>query len=494
MISIQTNIDSLLAQQNLSVNNQFQSNTIQQLTSGYRINSSADDAAGLSVANGYRNQIAELNQGVLNANQGVSQLQIIDGGLSNISQMLDRLQTLATESASTTFTGNRQTLDTEYQGLLTEIGRQADNIGLGDNNASNAIDLGVYIGGGQSAEANSSVNVNLTGKSVSATGLGLAGTSVLTTQPVAIGTVPAQLIAPLDVDTFNVQTASGFHQITLEGKSGDTLQGQVNELNAQMNVIGINASLNTQGILQLQSASAFSVSASSDSANQAFDLVDSVNGGTGPDVEQNAGLYNLGYTPAAGDNFTISVGSSSTQNITLPDAADTTDVNTINQALQAAGITTVTAVLDESTSDGANPPNCTGISLQGSTAFTVIPGANTDVANAFTGTLAPAGEINPVTSGGSPPNEAINAITQAVQNLGTVQGIVGAGENTLNYAINLAQSQITSFSSAQSQIRDANVAQQAANLTKAQVLQQASIAAMAQANQEPQAVLALLKQ
>ena len=97
MISIQTNIDSLLAQQNLSVNSQFQSNTIQQLTSGYRINSSADDAAGLSVANGYRNQIAELNQGVLNANQGVSQLQIIDGGLSNISQMLDRLQTLATE-------------------------------------------------------------------------------------------------------------------------------------------------------------------------------------------------------------------------------------------------------------------------------------------------------------------------------------------------------------------------------------------------------------
>jgi flagellin len=108
MISIQTNLDSLIAQQNLSVNNAFQSNTIQQLTSGYRINSSSDDAAGLSVANGYRNQIAELNQGVLNANQGVSQLQIIDGGLSNISQMLDRLQTLATESASTTFTGNRQ--------------------------------------------------------------------------------------------------------------------------------------------------------------------------------------------------------------------------------------------------------------------------------------------------------------------------------------------------------------------------------------------------
>ena len=81
-----------------------------------------------------------------------------------------------------------------------------------------------------------------------------------------------------------------------------------------------------------------------------------------------------------------------------------------------------------------------------------------------------------------------------MQSLGSVQGIVGAGENTLNYAINLAQSQITSFSSAQSQIRDSNVAAEAADLTKAQVLQQASIAAMAQANQEPQAILALLKQ
>src|SRR5580692_6874308 len=98
MISIQTNTDSLIAQQNLNVNSQFQSNTIQQLTSGYRINSSSDDAAGLAVANQYRDQIAELNQGVLNANDGTSQLQIIDGGLNNISTMLNRLQTLATES------------------------------------------------------------------------------------------------------------------------------------------------------------------------------------------------------------------------------------------------------------------------------------------------------------------------------------------------------------------------------------------------------------
>jgi len=111
MISIQTNIDSLDAQQNLNIDDNFQSKTIQQLTSGYRINSSGDDAAGLAIANGYRSSVAELNQGVLNANDGISQLQIVDGGLNNISTILDRLKTLATESASSTFTGSRATLN-----------------------------------------------------------------------------------------------------------------------------------------------------------------------------------------------------------------------------------------------------------------------------------------------------------------------------------------------------------------------------------------------
>src|SRR6478752_3385776 len=112
--SIQTNVNSLIAQENLRVNSNFQSQTIQRLTSGYRINSSADDAAGLAVANKFRSDTAELTQGVRNANDGISTLQILDGGLNNISKMLDRMKTLATQSASSTFTGNRDTLNDEY--------------------------------------------------------------------------------------------------------------------------------------------------------------------------------------------------------------------------------------------------------------------------------------------------------------------------------------------------------------------------------------------
>ena len=147
----------------------------------------------------------------------------------------------------------------------------------------------------------------------------------------------------------------------------------------------------------------------------------------------------------------------------------------INAALTAAGITGVGAVLDAGSATGQ-------ISLEGSSAFT---------ATTATGTLG--GTVAPTGTGGNP-TAAINAITAAVQILGTAQGIVGAGENKLNYAISLATSQITNFSSAQSQIRDANVAQEAANLTQSQVIEQASIAAMAQANQEPQAILKLLQQ
>jgi flagellin len=88
---------------------------------------------------------------------------------------------------------------------------------------------------------------------------------------------------------------------------------------------------------------------------------------------------------------------------------------------------------------------------------------------------------------------ALAKVNGAVTLLGSVQGRVGAAQNKLQYAIQLAQAQISNFSAAESRIRDADMASEAANLTKSQVLQQASLAALAQANTAPQAVLALLR-
>lgn len=273
-LSLQTNVTSLVAQQNLANNTNSLDGAITQLTSGFRINKSGDDAAGLAVANGFRANVAELQQGVRNANDGQAILQTIDGGLNNISTILNQLQTLATQSATDTFSGSRATLDQEFQTLLGEIDRQAGNVGLASGGTYNA-SLSVYIGGGNT-QANSQVTINLSGSAnqVDSTGLGLNGKKVDTTT------------------------------------------------NAKA---------------------------------------------------------------------------------------------------------------------------------------------------------------------------AITAITASVQALGLVQGTVGDGENDLTYAIGLANSQITNDSAAESNIRDANVAQAAAKLTASQVLQQSSVAALAQANSEPQALLKLLQ-
>jgi len=278
MLSIQTNVATLYGQQNLSVNSAFQQTTISRLTSGYRINSSADDAAGLAVANGLRGQRNELTQGVRNANDGVSQLQIIDGGLNNVSQILDRLRTLATQSASGTFTGDRTVLNQEFTNDLSELDRQAGNIGL--NTGGNYLQsLSVYIGGG-------------------------------------LGTNNGNII----------------------------------------------------------------------------------------------------------------------------------------------GSTTETIDLSASTADS------TGLSLNGSAVDTAAHAQS-----------------------------ALSAIETAVVSLGKIQGAVGAGINQLGFAISLGQSQITNYAADESRIRDADVASEAANLSKSQVLMQSSMAALAQANQIPQSVLKLLQ-
>jgi flagellin len=176
MISIQTNVNSLIAQQNLSVTSAFQSKTIAQLTSGYRINQSGDDAAGLAVANKFRSTVAELTQGVANGNDATAQLQIMDGGMSNISSILDRLKTLATQSASGTFTGSRTTLNSEFQNDITEIDRQAQSIGL-NSGGTFAQSLSVYLGqgSGSASLANAQVGLDLSSATVDSQSLGLKG-------------------------------------------------------------------------------------------------------------------------------------------------------------------------------------------------------------------------------------------------------------------------------------------------------------------------------
>ena len=181
---------------------------------------------------------------------------------------------------------------------------------------------------------------------------------------------------------------------------------------------------------------------------------------------------------------------SGTKTVTL----DGTNAGTVANAISA-----INTALDGSGVFAVKDAAGTGISLQSGSSFSVNETAYTAGAGGGTGAAfgsVGAKSVTAASNSASNTGNAIAALTAlqtAVTNLGLVQGKVGAGQNKLNYAVNLAQSQITNYSAAQAGIRDADVAAQAANLTKAQVLQQASLAALAQANSAPQAVLSLLR-
>jgi flagellin len=492
-ISIQTNVASLNAQYFIGQNQKFQNTAIQQLASGYKINNSADDPAGLALANQYAGEITQLRAGVQNASDGASTLQIADGGLNNISQIIARLQTLASESASGTFQGSRATVNDEYQGLLAELNRQAANIGLNAGGVNNT-NLTVYTGG-TSNQANAQISVDLSGanNAVDAASLGIGNTSVagggtgITGNTIRLDdSATTFLAASAQTLTFNLNTGSGNQTVSVvvnptsdpAGLSGSAVIGS---LNTSLAAYGITASISSSGYLQFGGTTAFTVSAAAPvgagnaittagaAVNSANYNVDTgafssapITAGTETDVIQNAkGTFTLNLTSA--DN-------------TVPLAlAD------INSQLAGSGVYAV--------ADAAG----TGISLQSAAVFSVNQTASA------TGSVFTTPGANPVTAASASASNtgsalaALAALTNAISALGLVQGIVGAGENKLQYATNLAQSQITNYSAAESDIRDADVAAAAANLTKAQVLQQTSLAALSQANSAPQAVLSLLK-
>jgi flagellin len=128
--SVVSNITSAYAQTNLQATQLGLQKALSRLSSGFRINQSGDDAAGLAVANGYRNTAATLTQGIRNANDGMSKLNIKDGALSNISNLLDRLTTLAAQAASVASGVAGAKLNTEFKSVVAEIAREATVAGL----------------------------------------------------------------------------------------------------------------------------------------------------------------------------------------------------------------------------------------------------------------------------------------------------------------------------------------------------------------------------
>ena len=253
MFSLQTNIASLTAQNNLTSTQMQLQKAETQLSSGLRINSSADDASGLAIANRDQLDDTDLQVGIQNGNTAVNNLQTIDGSMSNITSLLDRAMTLASQSASNTFTGSRTSLNSEFQSVLNEITREAAAAGVGTastgtTNGANLASQKVFIGNTQSNTSSSVSYLTVdVAQAVDAQGLGLTTSTTGTTN------IDISSASDAQAAVTSIQTAIGTlgtAQATV-GSSMDTLQYAVSQAQTMdTNVVASESSIRDANIAQ----------------------------------------------------------------------------------------------------------------------------------------------------------------------------------------------------------------------------------------------------
>jgi len=219
MSVINTNVKSLIAQNAITVNNRSLTKAMEQLSTGKRINSAADDAAGLAIASKMTSQIRGLNQAVRNANDGISLLQTAEGATQEVTNMLQRMRELAVQAANDTYsTNDRSALQLEYDALSDEITRIHENTRWNDMNIFNSAATSA-IGSAGSVTLQVGMNgsasdaITVTFQSIAASALGVSGLSLssYTSASSAIATIDAAIE---EIDSFRATLGANINRLT----------------------------------------------------------------------------------------------------------------------------------------------------------------------------------------------------------------------------------------------------------------------------------------
>jgi flagellin len=224
-LSVLNNISSLVAENQLNSTQTNLQNTLTQLSSGSRINTGADDAAGLAIANGLQANVTALNQSVANANNGVGALQVADGALGQVTTLLNRAVTLATEaSTGTVSAAQRGTIDAEYQQILAQVNSIGSNTTFNGTTifaASGSTTTSIFLSDSSTA-GTTTIGVNVS--ALSTTALSLNGTSLTGTPGSTGATDPEATLALINTAIATVAADRG------------TIGAGVNRLQAASNV------------------------------------------------------------------------------------------------------------------------------------------------------------------------------------------------------------------------------------------------------------------
>jgi flagellin len=490
---INTNVASLNAQRNLSASQTSLNTSIQRLSSGMRINSAKDDAAGLAISDRMNSQIKGMNQATRNANDGVSMAQTAEGALSSSGDMLQRIRELAVQSSnSSNSASDRKALQTEVTQLTSELNRIA---GTTEFNGTKLLD-------GSMGTANFQVGANAN-QLISMTGANFT-TSTYGDNRIANDAPVATADGAYTGGTLTLNGFQGTKDVTVA--DNESSKSVAAKINAASGDTGVTASAKTDALFIPSQDKAYTIKLNSDNANSSDTVTVSFSTGkagsggklsaddaasaisafnaqtakTGVTASYDATNNGIKLTNANGENIKLDNESTAgntftTQSYAADGTANATGLQTLDNGQTAVvqGQITMDSEQSFSIKDGS------GLKLDGT------------AADKGSSNLNSVAKLDVSTFDGA--QLAIKIADAALASVNNQRAQLGALQSRFSSAISNLQSSTENLSASRSRIVDTDFASETANMTRGQILQQAGTSMLAQANSLPNGVLSLLR-
>ena len=475
-LSVVTNTSSLNAQRNLTKSGDGLATSMQRLSSGMRINSAKDDAAGMQIANRMTSQINGLGVAQRNANDGISMAQTAEGAMQASTDILQRMRELSLQSANgSNSDGDREALQKEVSQLQTELTRIADTTSFGNTKlldgsfGSKAFQVG--------ANSNETISLNLS--SVKASDIGNNSRTLAGAVGDAVG-LGAASAAGAAVTTNGVTAATSAFELNgtvISTPANAATAGDVADLvNAKSAETGIVADASTAATLSNIPVGSINfdlngttVTANTASATDLVELTDSIN-------------------KVTGDTGIVAVNNGSTITLTDQSGKDI-DIGDTSANMSVAGSSQTTAI--NLVAGGNDSTSVAGtVKLSSTNSFSVTGTVGAGVGGAGSSALAKVSTIDIGTALGA--QTALDSIDGALAQIDDQRASLGAIQNRFSHTINNLANIEENVSASRSRIQDTDFAVETAVMTKNQILQQAGTSILAQANQIPQAAISLI--
>jgi len=489
MSVINTNISALAAQASLRRTGLNSATSMERLSTGVRINSAKDDAAGLAISTRMTANIKGMAAAIRNSNDGISLTQTAEGSLSAIQNNLQRIRELAVQSANSgNSQSDRNSINLEAQQMITEIDRVASNSAFNGSKLLDGTfkDASFQVGSGN--DTTDRIAISIASAKASALGVVGATTGTSTFTTAAIVSTIALIAGDLSIKGYAIAATSG-DGVSYKSADGSAI-AKASAINASSSLTGVSASAvsNTftsgvatdtaatlAGDLLINGVDIGPLSVAVNPAGRVNQLVGAINAKTaqtGVSAKVNATQAAIDFTALDGRNIT------------------TTTAATVATGLAgafAANDVTKTAMLKITSATGEATVAVTGTT--NGLAATQLTTSNTMVASTVTGQTVSSVDLSSQASS----QKALSILDAAIDTVTNSRANLGAYQNRFEAAISNLENTSTNLQASRSRILDTDYAKETTNLAKSQIVQQAATAMLAQANQSSQSVLALLK-